>query len=107
SASKAGVIGLTRSVAMDVASDGITVNVVCPGLVATSRAMSRREHMSREEVIEMFGSVLVAGRPAMPADIAHAVAALCDERSGYITAQTLPVNGGGLKFPPLKRTDGA
>lgn len=107
SASKAAVLGLTRSIAMDVAEQGITVNAVCPGLVATSRAMTRRGDMSREDVIDLFGSVLVAGRPALPSDIANAVAWLADERSEYVTAQAFPIDGGGLKFPPLKRTDGS
>lgn len=96
SASKAGVLGLMRSLAMDVAGWGVTVNAVCPGLVDTSRSMLGRRGEDRETAMRAQAARIAVGRVGTPHDVAHAVTFLSDEASGYITAQTLVLDGGGF-----------
>jgi NAD(P)-dependent dehydrogenase (short-subunit alcohol dehydrogenase family) len=104
SASKAGVLGFTRALAMDVGGWGITVNAVCPGLVWTSRGLLGVA--SPDDEAEMrarrSGAIPVA-RVGATEDIAAAVAYLASEDAGYVTAQALPVDGGGIGAFPLPR----
>jgi len=95
-AAKAGILGMTRSLAMDVGGWGITVNAVCPGMVATSRMMLGDPTGDREEKLRRQAARLTVGRAGTPEDIANAVRFLSDEASGYITAQHLDVDGGGM-----------
>lgn len=90
SAAKAGVIGLTKAMALDLAAHGITVNAVAPGPTATERV---RGHYSAEEWAER-GRGIPLGRTGEPEDIADAVLFLVGDRARYITGQTLHVNGG-------------
>jgi 3-oxoacyl-[acyl-carrier protein] reductase len=107
SASKAGILGFTRSLAMDVGSWGITVNAVCPGIVWTSRAgMFESKFGEDGELRAQRGKVIPVGRVGTPDDIANAVGFFASEHSGYITAQALPVDGGGLSAFPLPRPEG-
>ncbi len=104
SASKAGVLGFTRSLAMDVGAWGVTVNAVCPGLVWTSRGrfgVSSPEQEAAQRA--RFEDSIVSGRVGLPDDIAAAVAYLASEDAGYVTAQELPVNGGGISIFPRPR----
>jgi len=96
SAAKAGILGMTRSLAMDVGGWGITVNAVCPGMVATSRMMLNKRDADWEETLQRQAARLTVGRPGMPEDIANAVRFLSDEATGYVTAQHLNVDGGGM-----------
>lgn len=107
SASKAGVLGLTRSLAMDVGPWGITVNAVCPGLVGTSRAFLRQDpaEVDIDSYLASRGRKIPVGRVGTPEDIAAAVAYLSSEQAGYVTAQTLVVDGGGLTPFPLTHPD--
>lgn len=105
SASKAGVLGFVRSLAMDVAGWGITVNAICPGLVGTSRAMLGRHSEEREAAMQVQAARIPVGRVGVPDDIAHVAAFLAQEASGYITAQAIAVDGGGLSPFPLSRPD--
>jgi 3-oxoacyl-[acyl-carrier protein] reductase len=88
-ASKAGLIGLCKSLAREVASRNVTVNVVAPGFIATdmTRALADASHTDWTAQIPL-------GRPGTPADVAAAVCFLASEEASYITGQVLAVNGG-------------
>jgi 3-oxoacyl-[acyl-carrier protein] reductase len=88
-ASKAGLIGLTKSVAKELGSRGITCNVVAPGYIQTDMTEHLPEEM-RQKVVEMAP----LGRLGCPGDVAPAVLFLASEAAGYITGQTLIVDGG-------------
>ena len=88
-ASKAGMVGMSKSLAYEVASRGITVNVVAPGFIAT--AMTDKLADDRKEAIL---AQIPAGRMGAAEDIANAVAFLASDGSGYVTGSTLHVNGG-------------
>lgn len=104
SASKAGVIGLTRALAMDVAAWGVTVNAVCPGLVGTSRAILNPDpDLDEQAELDKRGRAIPVGRAGRPEDIAAAVRYLASEDAGYVTGQTLSLDGGGIQPFPLPR----
>ena len=88
-ASKAGVIGMTKSLAKELGSRGVTVNAVAPGYIDTDMTAALPE-AAREA---MLGSI-PAGRAGTPEDVAAAVAFLASEEAGYITGQVLSVDGG-------------
>ena len=88
-ASKAGIEGFTRSLAQEVASRGITVNAVAPGYIATDMTAALSDRQASELV-----SRIPLGRMGSAADIAEAVAFLVSDAAGYITGETLHVNGG-------------
>lgn len=107
SASKAGVIGLTRALAMDVGAWGITVNAICPGAVGTSRVVLNPDpNLDVESHLAKLGRQTTVGRVGWPEDIAAAVAYFSSEDAGYVTAQTLVIDGGGrAPFPPPQPED--
>lgn len=88
-ASKAGLIGLTKSLARELASRSITVNAVAPGFIETAMTsvLTEEQKASSAQMIPM-------GRMGTDSEIAHAVAFLASEEAGYITGHTLDVNGG-------------
>jgi 3-oxoacyl-[acyl-carrier protein] reductase len=88
-ASKAGLIGFAKSVALEVASRNITVNVVAPGMIATDMTGALPEK-TREALIDR----IPLGRLGGPDDIAAAVCFLASDEAAYITGQVLAVNGG-------------
>ena len=88
-ASKAGMVGMSKSLAYEVASRGITVNVVAPGFIAT--AMTDKLADDRKEAIL---AQIPAGRMGAAEDIASAVGFLARDAAGYVTGSTLHVNGG-------------
>ncbi len=88
-ASKAGLIGLTKSLARELASRNITVNAVAPGFIETPMT-----HVLTDEQKAAFNTQIPLGRIGTDADIAHAVAFLASEEASYITGHTLDVNGG-------------
>ncbi len=88
---KVGVVGLTRTLARAVARDGITVNAVAPGSIDTG--WIERWKLTPSDLKETLDEIPV-GHIGTPADVVHAVLFLLSERAGFITGQTLPVDGG-------------
>ena len=90
-AAKAGLIGLTKAVARELASRNVTANAVTPGYIETDMTAGLTD-----EVKAGFNQQIPLGRLGLPADIAAAVAFLASNEAGYITGQVLSVNGGML-----------
>jgi 3-oxoacyl-[acyl-carrier protein] reductase len=88
-AAKAGIIGFSKSLAREVGSRGITVNVVAPGFIETDMTQALPE----AQKAAMLGQIAL-GRLGAPADIANAVAFLAGPSAAYITGETMHVNGG-------------
>ena len=92
SASKGGVIGLTKALARELAVHGITVNTIPPSLVDTPQM--HRSTASGEFPLEMIVPMIPIARPGRPDEIASACAFLASDEAAYITGQVLGVNGG-------------
>jgi 3-oxoacyl-[acyl-carrier protein] reductase len=88
-AAKAGMIGFTKSLAREVGSRGITVNVVAPGFIVTDMTDALGE-AARQALLDQ----VPLGRLGSPEDVAHAVAFLASPQAAYVTGETLHVNGG-------------
>jgi len=88
-AAKAGLVGMTKSLAAEIASRNVTVNCVAPGFVSTPMT----DALSEDQRKALFERIPV-GRFGAPEDIAAAVVFLASEEAGYVTGQTLHVNGG-------------
>lgn len=89
SASKAGIIGLTKSIAREYAARGITANAIAPGFIDTGMT-----DILKDEVKEAILKSIPAGRIGSPEEVANAVSFLASEKSAYITGQVLAVDGG-------------
>jgi 2-hydroxycyclohexanecarboxyl-CoA dehydrogenase len=94
SGAKGAVVSFTKTLAREVAKSGITANTVCPGPTRTAGMESAMSGGDAESVIKAMTRAVPMGRLGDPADVASAVAFLASERAGFITGQTLSVNGG-------------
>ena len=106
SASKAGVLGLTRSMAAQFGPSGVRVNAVCPGYIDTP--MLRRSLADERRGAQMRGSALL-GRAGLPSEVASVVRFLLDEEAGFVTGSTVFVDGGVTasdRLSSLAGTDG-
>ncbi|WOI54751.1 3-oxoacyl-[acyl-carrier-protein] reductase [Parvularcula sp. LCG005] len=88
-ASKAGMIGMTKSLAQEVASRGVTANCIAPGFIATPMT-----DVLNDAQKDAINANIPAGRMGSPSDIAAAAVYLSSDEAGYVTGQTLHVNGG-------------
>ncbi|BBY43216.1 SDR family NAD(P)-dependent oxidoreductase [Mycolicibacterium celeriflavum] len=92
--SKAGVIGFTKSLALELGPKGITVNTIPPGMVVTPMLEKAIEEGRFTASLEHFAKITPVRRAGRPEDIANAAIFLCQDESDYITGQVIPVNGG-------------
>ena len=88
-AAKAAMIGMSKSIAAEIAGRGITVNCIAPGAIATAMT----ENLTAEQRMRLLGAI-PAGRFGAPEDVAAAVIFLASPEAGYVTGHTLHVNGG-------------
>jgi 3-oxoacyl-[acyl-carrier protein] reductase len=100
---RAGVVGLSKTLANELGPDGIRVNVVCPGYTATDRmtelmtARAEREGKSLDEIAAGFHDSVPLGKFGKPVDIARMVAFLASDAADYITGVTVQVDGGAVR----------
>jgi NAD(P)-dependent dehydrogenase (short-subunit alcohol dehydrogenase family) len=96
-ASKAGIIGLTRALATEFGEHGITVNAIAPGLTRTPGTLARKEipgGMSQDQFFDVIANMQSIKRPELVSDLVGAVSFLASDDAGFVTGQTLYVNGG-------------
>lgn len=100
-ASKHGLVGLTRSAAIELGAYGITVNNVCPNHVTTGLGAWQNEYFAKvtgaasvDDYLQKMAARIPLGRPGLPEDTAKAVAFLCSDEAAYITAESMNVSGG-------------
>lgn len=93
-AAKAGIIGFSKSLALEIAPYGITVNVICPGITDTAQP---RGHQTEEQIYAQ-GQRIPLGRIGQPEDLAGPAIFLASDAAGFITGQTILANGGGIMW---------
>ncbi|GEO46139.1 SDR family NAD(P)-dependent oxidoreductase [Companilactobacillus kimchii] len=91
-AAKHGVLGLTKSSALEYAQDGIRINAVCPGIIETPM-VKRMDKTEKSEMDDLMREVPI-GRLAHPEEVANVVLFLCSDDASYIVGQGIPVDGG-------------
>jgi NAD(P)-dependent dehydrogenase (short-subunit alcohol dehydrogenase family) len=95
-ATKAGILSLTRTMALDHAREGIRVNAICPGTIDSElvRDLAQAEGGDLEENLRRYGSFHPLGRIGLPEDIGNAAVFLASDRASFITGESLNVDGG-------------
>ena len=102
-AGRSGVVGLAKTLATQLAAEGITVNNVCPGYTLTDRvrslaqAQAQRDGLTTDQVLARFANDVPMARLGQPEELAALVAFLASERAGYITGQSIAVDGGYVR----------
>jgi 3-oxoacyl-[acyl-carrier protein] reductase len=100
---RAGVLGFAKALADEVAADGVTVNVLCPGYMRTERSVELMEHRaaaggeSVDTVVERLGAAIPMRRMGDPAELAAVAAFLASERASYLTGTAIQVDGGFIR----------
>ena len=100
---RAGVAGLSKSLSEEFGKDNILINIVCPSYTHTQRVedladfLSRKEQISKEEIIHNWGNLNALGRIAEPEEIANVVAFLASTQASHITGVALQIDGGYVK----------
>lgn len=96
SASKAGIISLTRAAALELGPHGVTVNAVAPGIIDTPQLQVDADDagLAMAEMHERYARAVPMGRVGRPAEVAEVIAHLCSDAAGTITGQIVSVNGG-------------
>jgi NAD(P)-dependent dehydrogenase (short-subunit alcohol dehydrogenase family) len=109
SASKGGVLSLTRNMALDYAPEGIRVNAICPGTIDSEmvRSAARGEGGDVEATVRRYGAFHPLGRIGTPADIGEAVLFLASPRASFITGEHLCVDGGFMALGAWAGSAGA
>jgi 3-oxoacyl-[acyl-carrier protein] reductase len=98
-----GVVGYAKTIADEFAQDGITVNVICPGYMATDRVTQLAEHRAKEAgssveaVMESMVANIPAGRMGDPKELGDLVAFLASERAAYVNGTTIQIDGGYVR----------
>jgi 3-oxoacyl-[acyl-carrier protein] reductase len=91
SASKAGIIGFTKSLAKELGAFGVNVNAVAPGLIETAML---KENEARDKIIDLAMAEIVLKRVGQPEDLAHVIAFLASDKARHITGEVIKVDGG-------------
>lgn len=91
-AAKAGVVGLTRTVAKELARYQVTANAICPGFINTAMTQGMPE-----SILEQYVETIPLGRIGEPSDVANVVAFLASDEAAYVTGEVITV-GGGLRL---------
>lgn len=91
SAAKAGLIGMTRTLALELAGFGVTANCIAPGFIDTDMTRALRPDIREAEIAR-----IPVGRPGTPEEVAELALYLCSDRAGFITGETISINGGQL-----------
>ena len=96
SAAKAALVGVTKSLAIEVASRKITVNAIAPGVIDTDipRKHAEEHYLSREEALEVVKKIVPMQRVGKPEEVANLVSFLVSEKAAYITGQVIAIDGG-------------
>jgi NAD(P)-dependent dehydrogenase (short-subunit alcohol dehydrogenase family) len=99
---KAGMVGMSNSIALDYGRYGIRSNVICPGATRTEMLVNSMGGVGQDadESLNILTRFLPIARPAEPLEVAHAAVFLGSDESAYITGQTLPIDGGATDVDP-------
>ena len=98
SSTKAAVIVITKSMALDLGKYGINVNAIAPGLIKTDMGLHNKPISEQQERVNYYREHTILGRLGKPEEIAEAVTFLSSDRASFVTGQTLTVDGGRIDY---------